>query len=203
MMLAALLLAAAEPETAIDAERAFAKDAQEMGQWTAFAKWSAPNGRLVGDQLIDAIPFAEAQEDPEQSLHWWPVENWTNCDGTYAFNVGGWEDPATGEKGRFHTVWVKTDEGWRYIIDMGATGEEYYLPRTDEVKEHRAACDRPQPPPILYVYPLLTKADGGSSSDQTLEYRLVIGPDDKRAIVISMWDGDRHDPVYLLKWQAQ
>ncbi len=35
-MIAALLLAASVP-TAVDAEYAFARDAQRIGQWTAFA----------------------------------------------------------------------------------------------------------------------------------------------------------------------
>ena len=40
-MILALLIVAAEPQTAIDAERAFAADAQKLGQWTAFRKWAA------------------------------------------------------------------------------------------------------------------------------------------------------------------
>ena len=38
-MIAALLLAAAAP-TAVDAEYAFALDAQRKGQWTAFRKYA-------------------------------------------------------------------------------------------------------------------------------------------------------------------
>jgi hypothetical protein len=38
-MIAALLLAASVP-TAVDAEQAFNRDAQRIGQWTAFRKWA-------------------------------------------------------------------------------------------------------------------------------------------------------------------
>ena len=38
-MITALLIAAAAP-TAIDAELAFARDAQRLGPWTAFRKWA-------------------------------------------------------------------------------------------------------------------------------------------------------------------
>ena len=38
-MIAALLLAAAAP-SALDAEQAFARDAQRIGQWSAFRKWA-------------------------------------------------------------------------------------------------------------------------------------------------------------------
>jgi hypothetical protein len=37
-MIAALLLAAPSLPTAVDAERAFNRDAQRIGQWTAFRK---------------------------------------------------------------------------------------------------------------------------------------------------------------------
>ena len=39
-MIGLLLLAAASAPTAIDAERAFAADAQRIGQWTAFRKYA-------------------------------------------------------------------------------------------------------------------------------------------------------------------
>ena len=45
MLLAAQVAAAAPaPQTAIEAERAFAADAQKLGQWTAFRKWSRATG---------------------------------------------------------------------------------------------------------------------------------------------------------------
>ena len=49
-MIAALLLMAAEPLTAIDAERAFAADAQKMGQWTAFRNYAADDAVMFVSQ---------------------------------------------------------------------------------------------------------------------------------------------------------
>ena len=46
-MILALLLAAAAPQTAIDAERAFVADAQTLGQWTAFRKYAADDAVMI------------------------------------------------------------------------------------------------------------------------------------------------------------
>jgi hypothetical protein len=61
-MIETLLIAAAEPAmTAIDAERAFAADAQKMGQWTAFrsrtlevALWNGSDWETVIKDSIKA-----------------------------------------------------------------------------------------------------------------------------------------------------
>ena len=50
-MILALLLAAAAPiapTSALDVERAFAADAQRLGQWTAFRKYAAPDALMFG-----------------------------------------------------------------------------------------------------------------------------------------------------------
>ena len=57
-MIEALLLAAAEPAmTAVDAERAFVADAQKLGQWTAFRKWSAPDAIMFVPRQVNAHVF--------------------------------------------------------------------------------------------------------------------------------------------------
>ena len=57
MILALLLAAAPAPSTAIDAERAFAADAQKIGQWTAFRKWSTADAKMFVPQPITAHDF--------------------------------------------------------------------------------------------------------------------------------------------------
>lgn len=219
MMFAALLLAAAEPDvvaepkTAIEAEYAFARDAQLLGQWTAFAKWADDEAVLVGSNFTNAKEFAASQADPEQAIQWWPVESWTNCDGTFAFNIGGWENPADGTKGRFHTIWTKTENGWRYVMDMGANKEKYFLPRVEEVVTHRAACDPPSHysnsssarfrSEILTAGQRGVKIRGGKSNDATLEYRLMVGPTQKREIFVLVWNGEALDSAYSLRWKSR
>ena len=60
MIIALLVVAAAPaapppkpaPMSAIDAERAFAADAQKIGQWTAFRKWSTPDALMFTPQPV-------------------------------------------------------------------------------------------------------------------------------------------------------
>ena len=46
MIFSLLLAAATVPQTAIDAERAFAADAQKNGQWTAFRHWASDRATM-------------------------------------------------------------------------------------------------------------------------------------------------------------
>ena len=53
-MIIALLLAASSP-TALDAERAFAADAQRIGQWSAFRKYADRDAVMFMPQAVWAI----------------------------------------------------------------------------------------------------------------------------------------------------
>ena len=64
-MIAALLLAAAAAPTAIDAEHAFARDAQRIGQWTAFRKWADSDAVMFTPQAAWARDFL-GPEGPAQ-----------------------------------------------------------------------------------------------------------------------------------------
>ena len=55
-MIAALLLAASVP-TAVDAEFDFARDAQRIGQWTAFRKWADKDAVTFTPQAVWAREF--------------------------------------------------------------------------------------------------------------------------------------------------
>lgn len=183
MMLTALLLAAAEPETAIDAERAFAKDAQELGQWMAFAKWADDEAVLVGRTLIPAKSFAAeaAADEPAIAIGWWPIASIVSCDGSLAFNYGAYYSPLDGTYGRFNTVWKKTDKGWRYVLDMG-TEESAPLPVPSEVVPVIADCDIPEGESGQ-----LNGTTVGKSSDGTLQYQLAKLETGHSILAISYW----------------
>ena len=53
-MIAALLFAASVP-TAVDAEFAFARDAQRIGQWTAFRKWADKDAVVFKDAVASFV----------------------------------------------------------------------------------------------------------------------------------------------------
>ena len=67
MIAAAFLLAAAAP-TAIDAEYAFATDAQRIGQWTAFRKWADTDAVMFNPQAVWARDFLKDRKDPPGSV---------------------------------------------------------------------------------------------------------------------------------------
>jgi hypothetical protein len=58
-MIAALLLAAAP--TAVDAEYAFARDAQRIGQWTAFRKYADRYAVMFTPQAVWARDFLKGK----------------------------------------------------------------------------------------------------------------------------------------------
>ena len=52
LLLAAAAATAAPSSTAIDAERAFASDAQRIGQWAAFRKYAARDAIMFNPQAV-------------------------------------------------------------------------------------------------------------------------------------------------------
>ena len=66
-MIAAFLLASAPVTTAIDVERAFAADAQKIGQWTAFRKYADQDAVMFTPQAVwvrDFLPTARTRLKP-------------------------------------------------------------------------------------------------------------------------------------------
>ena len=133
-MLPLLLLAAAAPalspvassgaqaavDGAVAAERAFALDAQDGGQWPAFQASAAPDAIMVGPQ---ATPVAEALKgapEPAVPVMWWPGTVFPACDGALAIDTGPWVRAGAGTVGTFTTVWVKQADGrWKWRLDHG------------------------------------------------------------------------------------
>ena len=75
-MIFALLLASAAFPTAVDAERAFARDSQRIGQWTAFRQYADRDAVMFTPQAVWAQNFlkdrkaelANAVRDPAQGI---------------------------------------------------------------------------------------------------------------------------------------
>src|SRR5207253_9389317 len=103
-MIFALLLAAAPVPTAVDAELAFARDAQRIGQWTAFRKWADRDAVVFTPQAVWARNFLQDRKDPPKAVSWRPTDSFVSCDGHTAVNTGPWfKGGAPG--GYFTTVW--------------------------------------------------------------------------------------------------
>ena len=129
-MLPLLLLAADTPalapgakaaaDGAVKAERAFAADAQQGGQWPAFRATAAPKAVVFTPQ---ATPVEEAFKKPPEPaipVMWWPATVFPACDGALAVNTGPWVLAASATTGTFTTVWTKQSNGrWRWQLDHG------------------------------------------------------------------------------------
>lgn len=183
-----LLLAAAPQMTAVDAERAFAADAQKDGQWTAFRRWAADDATMFAPQPVKTQAFLKDRRDPPKAIAWWPVASYVSCDGKLAVNTGGWERP-DGTVGYFSTVWLRqADGGWKWIVDGGdalATPRE--RPATPAIK--RAAC--PVKPLLLGMPPEShdNAVGNGMSGDGTLLWHWSVSANGERHFRTSMWDG--------------
>jgi hypothetical protein len=191
-MLPILLLAAAAPQAAvttpIEAERAFAADAQTLGQWTAFRKWAADDATMFAPQPVKVQEFLKDRADPPRAIEWWPTESVISCDGSLAVNTGGWKRP-DGSVGYFTTVWRRRgDGGWKWIVDGGdALKSPRAHPATPVVKT--ATCLDPGRALGVKVDSPGNVVGEGRSVDGTVFWNWTVSPSGERTFTASMWDG--------------
>jgi len=200
-MIAALLLAASIP-TAVDAEYAFARDAQRIGQWTAFRKYAERDAVMFTPQAVWARDFLMGRKDPPKSVRWWPAHSFVSCDGRTAVNTGPWARPDNSH-GYFTTVWQRDGSRWRWAYDGGDAQKEA-LPKPSGLQVHRAACRIKAPgPPIIPPPPLsaekarTTPVDQGrgESADKTLGWDWKVDKKGARKFRVYLWNGVRYAQV--------
>ena len=196
-MIAALLLAAAQPTTAIEAERAFLVDAQTLGQWTAFRKWSSDEALMFTPEPVNAHEFLKDRKDPPVSIYWWPGRSYVSCDGTYAVNTGPWVRDAGKAVGYFTTVWQRQPDGsWKWIYD-GGNGLKTPRAEGGDIRPQQASCEGQ--PRIDTAITGTTEAGfspgGGESADSTLWWSWIVDPAGERTFVAKLWNGRSYDTV--------
>ena len=208
-MLAALMLAAAAPAPAamgaIDAERAFAADAQKLGQWTAFRKYAAPDALMFVPQPVNAHAWLKGRKDPPFSVYWWPGRSYVSCDGTTAINTGPWVRGFGRSVGYFTTVWKRRPRGgWTWVYDAG---DELKFARDEggDIKPVVAACGkRPagEAPMLGTIAAVGYRSGGGRSADGSLAWSWTSGPRGERRFLAQLWDGKAWQPVIDDKVEA-
>ena len=189
-MIALLLLAAAAPQTAVEAEHAFAADAQRIGQWSAFRKWSAPDAVIFVPEPANAQEYLKPLRDPAKSVEWWPTSSFVSCDGKMAVNVGGahWPD---GHASAFTTIWSRAGGQWRWTFDNG-DNVATLPPRPSAPAVRRAACGSKPADPITVQFrtPPVAQANG-ASPDGTLTYHWHIRNHGEGASLrVWLWNGN-------------
>jgi hypothetical protein len=192
------LVAAAAIVTAVDAERAFIRDAHTQGQWTAFRKWADDTAVMFSPQAVWAQEYLKGLKDPPRSIDWAPADSWVSCDGRTAINRGPWTSASGRAHGYFTTVWMQNHSSWRWAYDGGADlPVPMALPKSPRVK--RASCKNLAKVPAAYRGAVVSTArlagkppadaGQGRSADGTLIYEWKVAPDGARHFLARLWNG--------------
>ncbi len=210
-MITALFLAAAAAPTAVDAERAFARDAQRIGMWTAFRKWADTDAVMFTPQAVWARDFLKDRKDPPRSVRWWPARSFVSCDGRTAVNTG----PAVTAEGKpfstFTTVWQREGATWRWVYDQGAP-LAVAPRRTTRPQVVRASCRTKAPgAPVIQPLPLSARqarttpedAGRGESADKTLGWDWKVDKNGEHRLRVFQWNGARYAQVLYNRVPAQ
>ena len=202
-MITALLLAAAPIVTAVDAERAFAADAQRIGQWTAFAKYADRDAVMFNPQAVWARDFLKGRKDPPKAVRWWPATSFVSCDGRTAVNTGQWIGPDAKRNGYFTTVWQREKGKWLWVYDGGdALKTPMKAPGRPVVRRASCATKAPgapviPPPPLTPRQARTTPEDNGrgESADHSLGWDWKVEKSGARHLRVFMWNGARYAQV--------
>lgn len=183
--------------TAVDAERAFALQAQTKGQWTASRSYAAPDAVMFTPRAIWARDFLKGRKNPRASLHWSPNASYVSCDGLMAVNTGPWRNADGRQHGFFTTVWERGNGQWHWVSDgVHSLKRPLAVRRTALVR--KASCEGRAPGPPLMDPPSTKRGPGGvapddfgrgHSEDRTLGWEWRVGPNGVRNFRTFLWTG--------------
>ena len=183
--------------TAVDAERAFAHDAQKKGQWTASRAYADPDAVMFTPQAIWARDFLKGRRDPQVALQWSPNASYVSCDGRMAVNTGPWQNNNGQQNGFFTTVWEQENGQWRWISDGRHTLKKPLAFRNTPVVR-KGSCQGRAPGPPLMAPPTTKRGPGGVapddfgrgySQDRTLGWDWRVGLKGVRQFRTFLWTG--------------
>ena len=194
----------APPVTALDAERAFAAEAQSKGQWTAFRHWADPTAVMFTPQAVWAQQFLKDKPDPAHAPRWAPSDSYVSCDGRTAVNVGQWRGTGSpSSSGSFATIWMRQASGdWRWTVDGGAPAKVTALP--GRARTVRASCANPAGAARAFAASTSATAaleappgdaGQGRSADGTIAYKWTVAPNGERHFTVRQWGGSAYRVV--------
>jgi hypothetical protein len=176
----------------VAAEIAFARLAQEKGQWTAFRETAAPDAVMFVPKITNAQIWLKGKTDPQTAVRWQPHRIAMSCDGRLALSTGAWQGDGT-STGFFVTIWRQEDqtkrdaetlEQWKWVFDHGAALDTP-LPAPDFVETSVAKC-RPHPPELEQ---LPATSIGGRSADNSLIWYAQDIAEGGQKLTVKLWDG--------------
>lgn len=195
-LFALMLLVAAPADGAVEAERAFARDAQIEGQWTAFRSYAADDAVMFTPGAANAHEVLEGRDDPISAVMWWPARSYVSCDGQLAVNTGSWIRSRQRSLGYVTTVWQRQADGsWKWILDHGDQLENP-RPVGDEPEIRQAVC----PTTMLASQPSVLASEDGdagvfASPDQSLRVQWRVEPNGSRHVSVELHNGEEFERV--------
>lgn len=179
----------ANPSAVIATELAFARAAQEKGQWAAFREFADDDAVMFVPAQTNAKAWLKGRAEPPVAVKWQPYDVWMSCDGSLAVTKGAWQRP--NGVGYFTTVWRRQKNGkFKWILDQGDDLKQP-LPEPEMIGGHVADCSRPSPPAI----PAAAGRTVGWSDDKTLQWIVEVGPDNSRSFKVHRWTGSGYEEV--------
>lgn len=114
-------LAAGNPSAIVSAELAFARLAQQKGQWTAFRETADKDAVIFMPDAVNAKTWLKKRADPPRAVAWQPYRVFISCDGSYGLSTGPWTSP-DGKSGTFSTIWRRDPKkgSYKWIVDFGS-----------------------------------------------------------------------------------
>ncbi len=182
----------ANPSAIVQAELAFARLAQEKGQWTAFRETAAEDAIMFTPDLVNAQQWLKDKADPAQAVTWQPHHIYMSCDGSMAVSTGAWQN-AKGETGRFTTIWQQQDFGqrrpdrkvdWKWVFDDGQPLDKP-LAEPDYVETDVASCKPDSAAPLATAMPA-NSGRTGASADRTLLWSAALASDGSRIVSVDL-----------------
>jgi len=184
----------ADPSAVIATEMAFARAAQEKGQWTAFRQYATRDAVMFVPQPVNAQDWLRRQTDPARAVTWQPHQVWSSCDGSFVVSTGGATYPG-GSQSNFLTVWQKQDEGeYRWVLDQALPhGERPFA--ADTIGAAVADCPTSRPGGRLQA----RRGENwrsGASNDRTLEWATQLEADCSRLVTVRIVQGGQFEEVF-------
>ncbi len=182
----------ANPSEVIAAELAFARLAQEKGQWAAFRATAAEGAEMFVPQRVKAVDWLKGRADPAVAVTWQPYAVWSSCDGSYAVTRGGWQSPNA--SGTFATIWQRQKNGaLKWIADMSLTSDGAVA--APEMIAARVAECKVRPAQASLVAVADSDWQTGTSADSTLQWGTGVGRLGGRTVRVSLWNGTSFETV--------
>ena len=186
----------ANPSAIVQAELAFARLAQEEGQWTAFRETATDDAIMFTPDLVNAQQWLKGKADPPQAVTWQPHHIYMSCDGSMAVSTGAWQN-AKGETGRFTTIWQQQDFGqrrpnkkteWKWVFDDG-NALDSPLAEPDYVETDVASCKAKIPSESMQTG-LTDRSMTAASPDRSLVWHAAVQDDRSRIVYVDLAQDD-------------